>query len=180
MVVAGAVIVGIVLFGVVVGFGTLAVRLLRLPADPPEEAAFEPASPALVSESEPGAARERAAAWQASAALGRRARSVLLAARNTAEIAEWVALGKPASAAAARAAAGLAASAAEQARHAYTAGDVTALAAAELAGSTAAAQVAAMTEGLPDWQAAERRKLLLLTGALVFALVLAAVTMCLR
>jgi hypothetical protein len=180
LLVAGAVMAGIVLFGLVVGCGTLAVRLLKLPADPPEEAAYEPSSPTLVAGADAVGARARAQAWNEAAALGRRARAVLLCARSSADLAEWVAEGRPDSAAPARSAAGLAAAAAERARTAFTAGDVGALAAAELAAATASAQISALAAGLPDWRVAERRKLLALSAALCAALALAAVAMWLR
>ena len=180
VVVAIAVVAGIILFGLVVGLGSLAVRWLKLPADPTEEAVYEPPSPPLVPAGEPAAAQRRAAAWNSAAAQGRRAHAVLQAARGAADLAEWIASCKPESATAARGSAAIAAAAAEQARAAFKAGDATALAAAELAGSTAMAQVAGMAEGLPDWRDAERRKLLFLSALLLLSLAVAAGAMCLR
>lgn len=175
-----AVMAGIILFGLVVGAGTLAVRWLRLPAEPTEEAVYEPPSPAIVPAGDPAAARERAAVWCAAAAQGRRAHAVLRQARAATDLAEWIARCRPESAEAARSHAAAVASAAEQARTAFTANDAAALAAAELAGSTAAAQVATLAEGLPDWRDAERRKLLILSALLLASLALAAGAMWLR
>ena len=42
VVVAFAAMAGIVLFGLVAGLGSLAVRWLKLPAEPTEEAVYEP------------------------------------------------------------------------------------------------------------------------------------------
>lgn len=179
VVVAIAVMAGIILFGLVAGLGSLAVRWLNLPADPTEEAVYEPPSPPLVPAGDP-AAPQRAAAWIAAAAQGRRAHAVLQAARGAADLAEWIASCKPESASAVRGSAAVVAAAAEQARAAFKAGDANALAAAELAGSTASAQVAAMAEGLPDWRDAERRKLLFLSALLLLSLAVAAGAMCLR
>jgi hypothetical protein len=180
IIVACAVMAAILLFGLVVGLGTLAVRWLRLPADPPEEAAFEPPTPSITGVFDPAAARQRAALWLQAAALGRRARQVLLKARAAADLAAWIAAERSERAASARQEAGAAAAAADAARAAFTAGDESALAAAELAASTAAAQLETLAHGLPDWRAAERRKLLLLTAALVAALAMAAGAMWLR
>lgn len=180
VVVAFAAMAGIVLFGLVVGLGSLAVRWLQLPAEPTEEAVYEPPSPPIVPAGDPAAARQRATAWLAAAAQGRRAHAVLQAARGASDLAEWIASCKPEDAAAARGAAASVAAAAEQARSAFKAGDETALAAAELAGSTASAQVAALAVGLPDWRDAERRKLLFLSALLLLSLAVAAGAMCLR
>lgn len=180
VVVALAAMSAIILFGLVVALGSLAVRWLRLPAEPTEEAVYEPPSPPIVPAGDPLAARQRAEAWNAAAAQGRRAHAVLVAARGAADLAEWIAICRPEAAAGARSAAASAAAAAEQARAAFTAGDAAALASAELAGSTAAAQVSAMSAGLPDWRDAERRKLLILSGLLVLSLAVAAGAMCLR
>jgi hypothetical protein len=180
MLVAVAVFAGILLFGVVVGFGSLAVRWLRLPADPPEAVVYEPPSPEPVAPGDREAARMRAAAWLVAAEQGNRAHTVLISARGSADVAEWIASCTADRADAARAAAGQAMAAAEQARAAFAAGDGAALAAAELAASTAASRIAALTEGLPDWRVAERRKLLLLSAALAASLALAAVATWLR
>jgi hypothetical protein len=180
VVVAFAAMAGIVLFGLVAGLGSLAVRWLKLPAEPTEEAVYEPPSPPIVPAGDPAAARQRAAAWLAAASQGRRAHAVLHAARSATDLAEWIASCKPEAAAAARGSAASAAAAAEQARSAFKAGDEAGLAAAELAGSTASAQVAAMAAGLPDWRDAERRKLLFLSALLLLSLAVAAGAMCLR
>ncbi len=180
VVVAFAAMAGIVLFGLVVGLGSLAVRWLQLPAEPTEEAVYEPPSPPIVPAGDPAAARLRAAAWLASAEQGRRAHAVLHTARNASDLAEWIAICKPEGAAAARSVAASVAAAAEQARNAFKTNDEAALAAAELAGSTAAAQVSALATGLPDWRDAERRKLLILSALLLLSLAVAAGAMCLR
>jgi hypothetical protein len=180
VVVAIAAMAGILLFALVVGLGSLAVRWLKLPAEPTEEALYEPPSPPIVPAGDPAAARLRAAARQAAARQGRRALAVLQAARSAGDLAEWIASCRPEAAAGVRSAAASVAAAAEQARSAFKAGDEASLAAAELAGSTASAQIAAMAAGLPDWRDAERRKLLFLSALLLASLALAAGAMCLR
>lgn len=180
LIVSGAVFAGILLFGVVVGLGALAVRLLRLPTDPPEAVVFEPPAPTVHPAGDPAAARARAATCNAAAALGRRARMVLAAARSAADEAEWIAGHDRERSGQVRTCAVAAAAAAERAAAAFRSGDVAALAAAELEASTAAARVRTLAGGLPDLQAAERRKLLLLTALLAGALALAGVTLWLR
>lgn len=175
IVVAGGVFAGIVIFGLVVGLGTFAVRWMRLPADPPEAVLFEPPAPAPVPAGDPAAARARAAAHEARAGAGRRAYAVLGSARSSVDLADWIAHCDRERAAQARDAAGTAMAAADQARAAFTAGDAAALDAAELSASTAATRLAGLAAGLPDWRAAERRKLLVLSAALAAALALAAV-----
>lgn len=180
IVVAIAIFTGIVLFGIVVGLGTMAVRWMRLPADPPEAVVYEPPAPPVTPAGDPAAARARAAERGLREAQGRRAHAVLASARASADLADWVASCQSERAAPAREAGGAAMAAAEQARAAFAAGDEAALQAAELAASTAAARLSGLAAGLPDWQAAERRKLLLLSAALAAALALAAVATWLR
>lgn len=177
MVVACAACAAVALLGVVVACGSVAVRRLRLPADPPEELAFEPPAPSPVPAGDRAAAQARAAAWLARAAQGRRALAVQRAARAAADEAAWIGTCQPDRAQAARATAAIAASAAERARAAWQGGDDGALAAAELEASTATARLANLAVGLPDWRAAERRKLLILSAALLVALALAAVSL---
>ena len=180
LVVCVAVMAGIILFGVVVGLGALAVRWLSLASDPAEGATFEPPLPPIVPAGDPAEARARAAVYLAAAAAGQRAQAVLMLARNCGDHAEWIAKQRPESAIPARAAAASVGTAADLARAAFIANDAAGLAAAELAARTAAAQVEAQAAGLPDVQAAERRKLLLLTAALIASLALAAGAMWLR
>lgn len=180
LIVGAAVIAGIALFGLVVGLGTLAVRWLKLPAEPTEEAVYEPPTPAIVVDGDPAAARARAAGFLAAAALGQRARAVLLHAREVGELAEWVADNRPSSAEEVRNQAKAAATAVEQARAAFAAGDEAALAAAEAAERAAAAHVDALAAGLPDMHAVERRRLIRLTAALFVAVLLAVGAMCLH
>lgn len=180
IVVAAGIFAGILLFGLVVALGAMAVRWMRLPADPPEAVVFEPPAPASVPAGDPAAARARAAAREESAARGRRAYAVLHAARAGADLADWVAHAAPDRAAAARDAAAAALAAAERARAAFADADAPALAAAELAATTATTRLAGLAEGLPDWRAAERRKLLLLSAALAAALALAGMATWLR
>lgn len=175
IVVSVAVFTGILLFGVVVGLGTLAVRWMRLPAEPPDAVVFEPPAPAPVAPGDPEAARARAAVANASAARGARAYAVLGSARSSIDLAEWIVHCDRTRSAQARDAAGMAQAAAEQAKAAFTAGDEAALAAAELAASTVSTRLTALTVGLPDWRAAERRKLLALSAALAVAVALAVV-----
>ncbi len=177
IVVACAACAAVMLLGLVIACGSLAVRRLRLPADPPEELAFEPPAPAPVPAGDRAEARARAAAWQARAEVGRRALAVQRSARSAADEAAWIGACQPDRAQAARATAAVAASAAERARAAWQGGDEAGLAAAELEASTAAARLANLSAGLPDWRAAERRKLLILSAALVVALALAAVSL---
>lgn len=176
VVIAVAVFSGIILFGLVVGLGTLAVRWMGLPADPPEAVLFEPPAPASVKAGDPEAARARAAVSQANATRGARAFAVLTSARASSDLADWIRHCDRELGAQARDAAGMAQAAADQARTAFTAGDAAALDAAELAASTAAARLASLASTLPDWRAAERRKLLLLSAALAVALALAVVS----
>lgn len=175
IVVSVAVFAGIMFFGLVVGLGTLAVRWMRLPADPPEAVVFEPPAPAPVAPGDPEAARARAAVANASAARGARAYAVLASARSSVDLAEWIAHCDRERSAQARDAAGMAQAAADQAKAAFTAGDTAALDAAELAASTASTRLVALTVGLPDWRSAERRKLLMLSAALAVAVALAVV-----
>ncbi len=180
LVVAIAVMSAIMLFGLVVGLGTLAIRWLALPAEPTEEAVYEPPAPAVVVGGDATSAHERAAVHVAAAALGVRARSVLLLARRINDHAEWIARRSPERAAVVRRAATAAITAAERARVAFAASDAAGVANAELAGQTAANQVEASAAGLPDWQGEDRRYLLLLTAALIGSLILAAGAMWLR
>ncbi len=180
LVVCVSVIVGIILFGVVVGLGTLAVRWLSLASDPAEGATFEPPLQPIVPPGDPAAARTRAAGFLAAAAAGQRAHAILMLARGCNDHADWIARQRPESAITVRAAAASVGTAADQARAAFAAGDDAGLAAAELSARTAAAHVEAQAAGLPDVQAAERRKLLLLTAALIASLALAAGAMWLR
>jgi hypothetical protein len=175
VVIAVAVFAGIILFGLVVGLGTLAVRWMGLPADPPEAVVFEPPSPASMPPGDKEAARARAAVFQASAARGARAFAVLTSARASCDLADWIRHCDRDLGIQARDPAGTAQAAADQARAAFTADDGAALDAAELAASTAAARLSALAATLPDWRAAERRKLLLLSAALAVAIALAAV-----
>jgi len=95
-------------------------------------------------------------------------------------MATWIATERPAAAANARVAATVASTASEQARSAFAANDPVALAAAELVVSTVRSQLDGLADGLPDPAIAERRKLLILSAALVGSLALAAVAMWLR
>ncbi|MCS6971191.1 MAG: hypothetical protein RMM29_09465 [Planctomycetota bacterium] len=173
LLVAGMVLGAIVLFGLVVALGRFAVRWLQVPADPVEEALYEPQTPALQPRGAAATAPARAAARAAQAALGQRAYAVLQQARAARELALWVGQWRPDLRGEALAAAEQALQAAERARQAFAADDAPALAAAELAARTAEARLRALDAALPDWQAAERRRLLWLAAALLVSLALA-------
>lgn len=180
MIVPLAVFVAVAATGGVLVLGALAVRLLRLPNDPPFELTLEAPSPEPQPVGDPAAARARAQVWLAASGRGRRTLALYATAGSAADLADWIAAHDRTRSEAAHAAAATVRDAAERARAACTAGDETALAAAEREALTAAQQVRSLGDGLPDLQAAERRKLMLLVGVLLAAVLLAAFSLCLR
>lgn len=179
LIVAFGVFAAVAATGVVLILGGWAIRLLRLPNDLPIELALEPPTPPLCPAGDRAAAAARAAAWRQAAERGRRTLALGSLAGGVADLAEWIAFHERERGLAARAAAAAVKTAAERARAACEAGDENALAACEREALTAAEQARVLAAGLPDLQAAERRKLLLLIGALIAALVLAAFSLCL-
>ncbi|MEK7413501.1 MAG: hypothetical protein AAB263_09330 [Planctomycetota bacterium] len=180
LLVALAAFLAVGLTGAILLIGGVAVRRLRLPADPPEAVTFDPPSPDLLPAGDPTAARQRAAHYADIAARGAQARTTVEVSREAKDLAEWIAANNPSRAADARAAAAEADNAAQRAKHAFAVGDVTDLAAAALAAATAAQRIQGMTAGIPDWRIAERRKLLWLTLLLLATLAFAVAVMCLH
>ncbi len=174
--VAVAIFAAVLITGGLVVFGGWIVRWLGLPADP----ILEAPAPEPVPAGDPAAARARAAAWLEADTRVRRVSALYALAADTDDRAHWIAGRAPDRAETARAASAQAKAAAEASRAAFIAGDVGALADAEVTARTAAERVRALGDGLPDLDEYERRKLVLLASALVVSVLIAVLSLCLR
>jgi hypothetical protein len=134
----------------------------------------------VVRAGDPEAARARAAAGRLACERGLAARKAIAIAREALDLGEWIAENDRARGQAAKAAAAEASAGAEAAAAAFRAGDDAGVQKAVLAVTTAGERVRVLAEGLPDWRVAQRRRLLLMTGALVAVVVIGAVAAWLR
>lgn len=173
MIIAMAVFAAVAVTGLTIVLGGRAIRWLGLDNAPPPDLAYEPRTPEIRPPGDPAAARERAAAGAVVARRGARVRAAIGSAQQGQDLAGWIADCDPARAEPARQAAAAAMAAATRADAAFTAADDAAVESAALEVATAIERLRRLGDGLPDWRAAERRKLLILSALLVAALLMA-------